>query len=248
MYGRGPPTGGGEVGGGFPARPYAHDHPRASDDVNPVAMRLTVPEPCHQDWTAMPPRERGRYCGACAKAVVDFSGLSDAEILDLLAGASGTVCARVRAAQLNRTLRTGGPAPAPPHGGHSPVPPRRTPVRRSVRTLARVAASALAGLGAMTGYAQADSLPGPLPPPLPDSNRSVPGADIPLMGFVVPARLPRTVEQYPDDPSAPPDTTHLPRPAPDPAEPPTGGAYLRGRIRPESAPDDPAVAPAPGGS
>lgn len=67
---------------------------------------ISIPQPCHVSWAAMSPTEAGRHCATCATEVVDFTRLSEAEILAFLARQGGRpVCANARATQL---------APAPP--------------------------------------------------------------------------------------------------------------------------------------
>jgi hypothetical protein len=56
----------------------------------------------------MQPTEKGRHCQSCCKTVVDFTGMSDAEIIRHLSQAGPHVCGRLMPDQLNRTL-----APAP---------------------------------------------------------------------------------------------------------------------------------------
>lgn len=48
------------------------------------SLYLSIPTPCHEDWDKMTPTEKGRHCQSCEKEVVDFSLLSDQQILDLL--------------------------------------------------------------------------------------------------------------------------------------------------------------------
>src|SRR5450631_392671 len=67
-------------------------------------LQLHVPAPCHEDWAAMKPEEKGRFCGSCQKTVVDFSLMSDREVLGYLAGVSGKVCGRFAEDQLQREL------------------------------------------------------------------------------------------------------------------------------------------------
>lgn len=54
----------------------------------------------------MTPATRGRYCAACAKTVVDFSCMTDAQVIAHLSHASGLSCGRFRADQLHRPLLT----------------------------------------------------------------------------------------------------------------------------------------------
>jgi hypothetical protein len=67
---------------------------------------LTIAQPCHEDWATMTPNAAGRHCAACQKTVVDFTAMSDAEILAHLAGAKpGNTCGRFGASQLERPLQ-----------------------------------------------------------------------------------------------------------------------------------------------
>ena len=65
---------------------------------------LYIPKPCHEDWNKMTPTERGKFCSACSKHVIDFSLMSDTQILNILSNQSGKVCGRFDAAQLERPL------------------------------------------------------------------------------------------------------------------------------------------------
>jgi len=72
-------------------------------------LQLRIPTPCHENWENMHPNEKGRHCMACQKTVVDFTLMSDAEIIHYFSKASGSVCGRVGADQLNRKLVAPGP-------------------------------------------------------------------------------------------------------------------------------------------
>jgi len=70
----------------------------------PNALHLTIPEPCHANWQQMTPNEQGRHCMSCQKTVVDFSLMSDQEILQYISTASSShVCGRFDNDQLNKT-------------------------------------------------------------------------------------------------------------------------------------------------
>jgi hypothetical protein len=76
-------------------------------------VQLSIPQPCSESWAAMTPTTAGRHCASCAKTVIDFTGLSDAEILAQLARAGrGGTCGRFRAGQLARSLQPLALAPA----------------------------------------------------------------------------------------------------------------------------------------
>jgi hypothetical protein len=68
-------------------------------------MHLSIPEPCHEDWQNMTPQEQGRFCGSCRKTVVDFSNMSDTEVLNYFTKASGRVCGRFEKKQVNKTYQ-----------------------------------------------------------------------------------------------------------------------------------------------
>lgn len=42
---------------------------------------LHINEPCSQDWDSMTAAGQGKFCSQCSKTVIDFTGLSDAEII-----------------------------------------------------------------------------------------------------------------------------------------------------------------------
>lgn len=69
-------------------------------------INLFIPKPCHENWDNMQPEEKGKFCNACAKPVIDFSSMSDAQMLAYFSGLKNeTVCGRAYPDQLNRTIR-----------------------------------------------------------------------------------------------------------------------------------------------
>ena len=47
-------------------------------------MKISIPQPCHENWNEMLPDEKGRFCQSCQKCVIDFTKLPDDEILKIL--------------------------------------------------------------------------------------------------------------------------------------------------------------------
>jgi hypothetical protein len=71
----------------------------------PTPLKLHIPEPCHENWQNMTQQEQGRFCGSCQKTVVDFSVMTDKEILDYFSKTSQHVCGRFTNDQLNKELQ-----------------------------------------------------------------------------------------------------------------------------------------------
>ena len=68
-------------------------------------LHLSIPEPCHQNWQEMTPTQQGRFCNACAKEVIDFSTMSDNEVLNYFSSLKNEkVCGRAYPDQLERTI------------------------------------------------------------------------------------------------------------------------------------------------
>jgi hypothetical protein len=65
---------------------------------------LHVPEFCNENWNEMTASVKGRFCANCCKTVVDFSTMSDKEILQVLTKAAGKTCGRFTEEQLHRPL------------------------------------------------------------------------------------------------------------------------------------------------
>ncbi|MEL1244790.1 hypothetical protein AAEO56_11000 [Flavobacterium sp. DGU11] len=69
--------------------------------------KISIPKPCHEDWTSMTPNEQGRFCGQCSKTVTDFTGMKALEIQSFLLENSGRkVCGRFKASQLDSIVIT----------------------------------------------------------------------------------------------------------------------------------------------
>src|SRR4051812_48057196 len=63
---------------------------------------LTIPEPCHENWDAMTRFEKGRHCASCRKTVIDFSQMSDRQLIEFIKKAGNHVCGNFYPDQLNR--------------------------------------------------------------------------------------------------------------------------------------------------
>lgn len=73
--------------------------------MNPANYIIRIPEPCREDWNAMLPDEKGKFCNVCTKSVHDFSNKTDAEITKiLLENKDQKVCGHFKKTQVNRPI------------------------------------------------------------------------------------------------------------------------------------------------
>lgn len=80
-------------------------------------LRLRIDNPCHESWTGMHANNDGRFCNACQKTVVDFTQMSDAQLVEWFARKTEEkTCGRMNDDQLNRVLA------APPQSRKLPWP------------------------------------------------------------------------------------------------------------------------------
>jgi len=61
---------------------------------------VQIPEPCSEDWEQMTPHEKGRFCEACQTSVIDFSKMSQSEIIAFFKNPPKKVCGRFQTHQL----------------------------------------------------------------------------------------------------------------------------------------------------
>lgn len=78
----------------------------------PTPIKISIPQPCNEDWNKMTPVDQGRFCSSCQKCVIDFTTFTDKQLYEYItAHKNQQVCGRFRHTQLNRTLQI----PPQPH-------------------------------------------------------------------------------------------------------------------------------------
>ena len=97
-------------------------------------IKISIPEPCHENWHEMSPTEKGKFCSSCQKNVVDFTKSSDREII-LAYNKEDKLCGRFRISQLDREM----------------IIPKE---KKSIWILAAASLIAFLGLGNQTAKAQ----------------------------------------------------------------------------------------------
>ena len=66
-------------------------------------ITINIPEPCHEDWNKMTPKDQGRHCAVCSKTVIDFTIQTDEQIIKSLES-EGKLCGRFKKQQLDREI------------------------------------------------------------------------------------------------------------------------------------------------
>src|SRR3989338_10412783 len=65
-------------------------------------LQIKIAEPCHENWNAMTPNDKGRFCDSCQKTVVDFTRMSDSAIFRFMESTTASVCGRMSNDQQDR--------------------------------------------------------------------------------------------------------------------------------------------------
>jgi hypothetical protein len=79
-------------------------------------LNLSLPSPCSEKWSSFTQTPDGGFCSSCSKVVIDFTKMSDDEIVRYFQGTRGNTCGRFSQDQLKTyhiyppaKLRTGLP-------------------------------------------------------------------------------------------------------------------------------------------
>lgn len=64
--------------------------------------QIKIAEPCHENWDEMSPNAKGKFCGSCAKDVIDFTYMTDQEVKLYFINYKGSICGRFNKTQLKK--------------------------------------------------------------------------------------------------------------------------------------------------
>ena len=68
-------------------------------------FKITIPEPCHENWDQMTPKDNGRFCMNCSKTVIDFTTMLPNEIqYFFIQNQNQKVCGRFKNEQLESLI------------------------------------------------------------------------------------------------------------------------------------------------
>lgn len=65
---------------------------------------VKIDTPCARDWNSMRKEFSGKFCTQCSKTVMDFTQLSDVQVVEFLSQSKDKVCGRFTTQQLNRGM------------------------------------------------------------------------------------------------------------------------------------------------
>jgi len=72
----------------------------------PAKFKIQISNPCHEEWDEMQLDTKGKFCGSCQRAVIDFTQFSDRALQDWFNQNQGESCGRFKQEQLNRYIGT----------------------------------------------------------------------------------------------------------------------------------------------
>lgn len=67
-------------------------------------MKITIPNACHENWDAMTPSEKGKFCAVCSKHVHDFRNDTDEELLQFAESNPKDICGTFNEHQIGKNL------------------------------------------------------------------------------------------------------------------------------------------------
>lgn len=62
--------------------------------------KISIPNPCHENWEAMTPVDRGKFCSVCQKTVHDFTKTKEEEIIKIAQTSEHKICGRFLKSQI----------------------------------------------------------------------------------------------------------------------------------------------------
>jgi hypothetical protein len=66
-----------------------------------IKQKITIPEPCHENWDKMTPKDNGRFCMSCSKTLIDFTTMLPEEVQHFfIQNKNKSICGRCKNEQL----------------------------------------------------------------------------------------------------------------------------------------------------
>jgi CarboxypepD_reg-like domain len=67
-------------------------------------LKITIQQPCSENWNNMKPYGYGRYCDSCEKEVIDFTKFTDQDLINWFRKDSVNICGMLKPSQLNNLI------------------------------------------------------------------------------------------------------------------------------------------------
>lgn len=67
-------------------------------------LKITIQQPCSENWNSMKSYGYGRYCDSCEKEVIDFTKFTDQDLINWFRKDSGNTCGMLNPSQLNNLI------------------------------------------------------------------------------------------------------------------------------------------------
>ncbi|BDD07228.1 carboxypeptidase-like regulatory domain-containing protein [Aureibacter tunicatorum] len=64
------------------------------------SFNLKINQPCGEDFNKFTPTEKGGFCQSCQKEVIDFTNMSESEIIEYIQASTKKTCGRFKSSQL----------------------------------------------------------------------------------------------------------------------------------------------------
>lgn len=69
-----------------------------------IQKRISIQEPCHENWESMEKKASGKFCNSCRKDVIDFRSFTQSELQDFFKDYQGNICGRFLGHQLEMPI------------------------------------------------------------------------------------------------------------------------------------------------
>ncbi len=66
-------------------------------------IKISIPEPCQENWDLMTPKDKGRHCQKCDREIIDYSSYSDYALHQYFIK-EGSFCGRFKTDQIGRAI------------------------------------------------------------------------------------------------------------------------------------------------
>src|SRR5207253_2389751 len=70
----------------------------------PKYLQIQIPKTCEENWDAMQQKQHGKFCNSCQKTVIDFTQISDEQLVQFFKKRKNNVCGKFTSDQLDKDI------------------------------------------------------------------------------------------------------------------------------------------------